>query len=412
MNPPTAHRRSRAEWRASAPLALLMLATVGCHFSFGIFFTPLLEELQSTRASVSSIFSLYMAVYVVAQVCAGALSDRLGPPLVIGVSGIVFASGFVGMSFIQASWQAYLCYGMLIAFGFAGTYVPAIAAAGHLQGSSEAAGVPFGTVLGVVTAGSGLGILVVGVLADQMLQHQDVRSAYRVLGLACAMTTTLLTVWLYRRKRATLSVNQPVGREGERWQGTTLRQVVLQPRAWVLVLANTGLNISVGTYTVHGVASARVAGLSAGLAGAGLFCAGAGRVVGSLAAGRVAYRVNPVRQWQAYAGMIAISMLWMASPAGALDYFFACTVFGLGFGGSTVAFPLLVAKTYGQQRLGGIFGFINLGYGVGGALGPLAAGLLFDLEGSYWPGFLVAACSAVAAVICITAARSTSSSLP
>ncbi|MDA2917741.1 MFS transporter, partial [Nitrospinae bacterium AH_259_B05_G02_I21] len=59
------------------------------------------------------------------------------------------------------------------------------------------------------------------------------------------------------------------------------------------------------------------------------------------------------------------------------------------------------------RRFGTIYGVVHLSNGVGGALGPLVVGYLFDVSGSYTLGFLLAfACLIVAAASMLVAVLS------
>ena len=63
--------------------------------------------------------------------------------------------------------------------------------------------------------------------------------------------------------------------------------------------------------------------------------------------------------------------------------------FGLGYGGMIVLWPLIVGHDFGRQAFGAIAGVLGtLGLSIGGALGPIIAGVLYDNTGSYDWAFL------------------------
>jgi MFS family permease len=80
-------------------------------------------------------------------------------------------------------------------------------------------------------------------------------------------------------------------------------------------------------------------------------------------------------------------------------------LFGLGYGGMIVLWPLTVGHDFGRRAFGAIAGVLGaIGLSLGGAAGPILAGALFDGTGSYdWAFggcmslFLVGACAAGAA---------------
>ena len=69
-------------------------------------------------------------------------------------------------------------------------------------------------------------------------------------------------------------------------------------------------------------------------------------------------------------------------------YLFA-VFFGLGTGGISVLASPLVAKLFGLNSHGLILGILSLGITIGGSVGPLFAGYIFDVTGGYQVAFLV-----------------------
>jgi MFS family permease len=85
-------------------------------------------------------------------------------------------------------------------------------------------------------------------------------------------------------------------------------------------------------------------------------------------------------------------------------------VYGLTGGGGLVLAPLMVGECFGVRSVGTIFGVLAIAAVVGGAAGPLLAGLIFDATGSYYPAFVVFAIGEATAAIAISQARSPRSS--
>ena len=62
---------------------------------------------------------------------------------------------------------------------------------------------------------------------------------------------------------------------------------------------------------------------------------------------------------------------------------------GLGVGSWLPAMSMTTSTTFGLASYGTIFGVINLSSMLGGAIGPLTAGMIFDANGSYLWSFIV-----------------------
>ena len=79
-------------------------------------------------------------------------------------------------------------------------------------------------------------------------------------------------------------------------------------------------------------------------------------------------------------------------------YLFAA-IFGFGYGGLVAMTSIVVAGLFGIGSLGIILGFIMFSQSVGGFIGPMAAGRIFDITQSYTPAFMVCAALSVIAIM-------------
>ena len=60
--------------------------------------------------------------------------------------------------------------------------------------------------------------------------------------------------------------------------------------------------------------------------------------------------------------------------------------------------PRLTASIFGVKYMGAIYGSLSVADGIGFAIGPVLAGYLFDLSGSYNDAFLITAVGVFIAV--------------
>jgi MFS transporter, OFA family, oxalate/formate antiporter len=77
----------------------------------------------------------------------------------------------------------------------------------------------------------------------------------------------------------------------------------------------------------------------------------------------------------------AESPAWMA-------WLYAITM-GLGIGSWLPTMSMLVSGYFGLAHYGTIFGVITIPYAVGSAIGPLAAGRMYDASGTYDQVFIL-----------------------
>jgi cyanate permease len=58
-------------------------------------------------------------------------------------------------------------------------------------------------------------------------------------------------------------------------------------------------------------------------------------------------------------------------------------VFGVGFAAGDTIIAKVIPDVFGMRAIGAIMGVLTLGWRCGAALGPAAAGFLYDATGSY-----------------------------
>jgi MFS family permease len=88
--------------------------------------------------------------------------------------------------------------------------------------------------------------------------------------------------------------------------------------------------------------------------------------------------------------VLSLGLLSAANTSLTALYIFAI-VFGLAFGSLDIILSLLPPHLFGLVALGAIIGVQNAVICLGGAIGPVVSGLIFDSTGSYQLSFVVSA---------------------
>ena len=109
--------------------------------------------------------------------------------------------------------------------------------------------------------------------------------------------------------------------------------------------------------------------------------------------------------------MAAVILVLFLSAGGAwwvLVVFVALN--GLSDGISGLLIGAKAADLYPPRMLGKVMGMMEVGRGIGIGLGPILAGLLFDLQGDYFLAFLISAGLTTASVFLMWGVRLTARS--
>jgi MFS family permease len=80
-------------------------------------------------------------------------------------------------------------------------------------------------------------------------------------------------------------------------------------------------------------------------------------------------------------------------------------LFGLGFGARGPIITAMASQLFQGPRFGVIYGFLSVGSGVGGAIGPWFGGAIHDFTGSYRVAFLISVLFCAMGAACFWLAR-------
>ena len=375
----------------------------GLMFSFSVFLVPLLEEFHWSRGVAAGAFSVSAVVQGVLSPVVGALVDRVGPRRVILGGAVMLGLSSALASQITALWHLYLTTGVLTALGVCAAGWIAMAALLAQWFASRQA-----TMMGLAFSGMGVGVLTIGPLAQWLISTHGWREAYLWLGIGTLVLLVPL-VWIGVReaphapaRSATCSDGAPDG------AGVRVRAALATRAFWALFFAYLCTPLAVFTVVTHQVAFAVDHGFPrmfvASIFGLTGFMSIVGRIVFGFAADRIGRALSATISYGCTAvGTLALVSIEHAPHTAAL-YVYAL-LFGLGFGARGPIITAIAAQLFPGRRFGAIYGFLSVGNGLGGALGPWFAGAVFDLTGSYRTPFLIATLFCVAGSICFWLAQ-------
>jgi len=165
----------------------------------------------------------------------------------------------------------------------------------------------------------------------------------------------------------------------------TLARAIKTGRFWLFFIQMITFGMGMNIITVHVVAFIVDVGYSR-MFGASIFALAGALGLVSAVGGFISDRIG--REWTYTLGCsamllgIVVLMLVRDTSFPWMLYLFA-VLYGVGVGVETPMSMAAQADIFGGKQLGTIMGFTNLGFGLGGALGPWLAGYIFDVTSSY-----------------------------
>ena len=394
-----AHRTARpAETPPSQGFlaTLILLALVmntlarGVTETFAVFLLPVQEALGASRADMTAAYSIFMLVLGISNPFAGQLIDRSGARVTYTFGLLALGLGYLAAGYVSNIWFYYLCVGVLPGLGSAA--IGMVAASSLLSRWFTAR---IGSIMAVPYAASGLGMLLLPLLTQYLLETYDWRSVYKLLGLGVLSLIPLIVFLpLGRISRGSVAwrrMRQSGGQTSSFW---TLRNASRTSAFWGLFALYAFTSIAAYSVLPQSVAFLVEMGFGPLVAAGAFGFTGILSAVGILGIGWLSDRLGRLRAVTfSYICSIAgtLSLLCVAIwPSPILVYGYV-VLFGLMQGARGPVILSYVTLLFPGGSVGSIYGALSLGMGLGAALGSWVSGLLYEITGTYYASFLFAA---------------------
>jgi sugar phosphate permease len=389
-------------WVVFASAAIVFLTGGTFFYGFGALFNPIVNEFGWSRASVSFAFSLRSEVGGLAAPVVGFAVDRVGSRRLMVVGVALVAIGFVLLSRIESLWAFYGAV-VVIAIGMSATGGPVgmVAIAHWFQRQR-------GRALAVMTVGAGASGVMVLVLAA-LISAVGWRDALVIM--AAVQLVVCIPLALSVRNRPEDMGLRPDGEPFERIggeertrppaaaEGMTAREALRSGTFWKMAIAGGLTNLGVIAIVVHQIPFfTSSVGLSEGLAAASVTAMTLLSLLGRLGFGYLADTMDKRHVTAACYAITGLALLLYASVYEAWQILYVLPVFALGFGGSIPVRPAFQAEYFGLKAFGAIQGLAFTIATLGGLLGPVFAGWMYDVTESYRLAFTLLAGGSLLAV--------------
>lgn len=365
---------------------IIQAVGVGTFVSYGVFFNSLADEFGWSRAAISGASSLAYLLSGVFGIAIGRLNDIYGPRNLVRIAAVFLGTGVMLMTQVTEIWQLYVFYGIIFGIGLSAVDVIALTTTARWFSHSR------GFMTGLVKVGTGAGQFLVPFLASILIAAYGWRQAYLNIG-AVVMVILFAVAQILKRdpgagnSRETSAIRSMVQSPGIQDNNLSAKDAIRTVQLWIICGVNVLLVFSLLIIIVHIVPHAIDLGLSATQAAGVLSTIGAVSIIGRLTTGTAIDRVGS-KPTMVVCLLILLSALLFLQVADSLWmlYLFAC-VYGVAHGGFFTAISPLTAEVFGIASHGAIFGIVVFFGTVGGAIGPIVAGQMFDISGSYIMAF-------------------------
>ena len=390
----------------SAAGGLQLLAGLLWMQSYGAYVVLLRAEFGWSAALVAGAFAMTRIESGILGPLQGWLTDRYGPRVILGIGTVIFGVGFMLFSQVESLLAFYLTFALIALGSSLGGFATVMVAIVNWFNRHRAKAVAVSQI------GFSLGGLCVP-LVILSLEAFGWRATAFYSGVIVIVVGLPLTMLVRHRPGDYGDVvdggGVPDGADGRPLSATgpdfTARQAMGTAAFWLVSVGHASALLTVSSVMVHLVPHL-TAGLSYSLANAGLVVSlmtvfqMAGQIGGGFLGDRFNKRLICVICMLSH--MAALLLLAHADSWWMVVMF--AVLHGLAWGVRGPQMVALRADYFGVSSFGTIMGFSSLIVMLGMSIGPIFAGYLYDIQGSYTLAFTVMGLSAMAGSLCFVLA--------
>lgn len=360
--------------------ALLGCVAIGALFSLAVFLQPMSEATGWSRTGISAAMTLDFLTMGVAAFGWGALTDRLGPRIVVLSGAVLLGLGLALASRATSLLEFQILYGVVVGVAVGAVFAPMIATVTGWFDRRR------GLAVSLVSAGMGVAPMTIAPFASWLIQSYDWRTAQLII--AIGAWVLLIPAALLVRRAPTAQEGAP-GAPAEGGEDLSVGRALRSPQFIVLSLTFFFCCAAHSGPIFHVVSYAMACGLPAMTAVTIYSAEGIAGLGGRLLFGLLGDRFGARR-------IVVLGLMVQALGAGAYyftrsagEFYAVAILFGLAYGGVMPLYAVIAREYFPMRMMGTVFGAAAMVSSLGMALGPAVGGWLFDTFGGY--GFLYVA---------------------
>ena len=393
-------------WIIVASTFVLQFVAMGLsYYAFGVYLKPLTEALETDRFYVALTLSFQSMIVAMLSPLAGRAFARYDVRWLLSLGVLSLMTGFLLLSQVTALWQLYLLYGGLVGIGMVliGT-IPCNMLLANWFARRR------GTAMGISQFGITISATVLVPVVTWLLLTYGMQVSFVVCGIGAAVLL-LPVIWLTAIRRPEDVGLHPDGRstplapdsfDSTQW---TFVRAVGNRDFWLIALTMGPCFMAIASVVLAMPSHATDLGLTpmqaSGVVAVTTFMGALAKPTFGILADQFNQRV-----------VVALAILLQASGVsvllGAADQLTLSIggfLFGLGYGGMSPLWSVLIAERFGRAAFASAMGAIMPMIMPFNMVGLPLATLIFDTSGTYLPVFYVHLVGYVIALIAVSQLR-------
>jgi MFS family permease len=378
-------------WIIVGIAATILLVTSSVRFATAALVPYLSDSASGPQWSYGAIgigFSIQWLALAAVSPYIGWLGDRYGIRKLLLLGGVLFLAGMLLMGMMTSLWQFYLYFGIIL--GIASSIFTVLLVSGVALWFRKCLGI----AMGLIWSFQGIGVLMFIYLISATFEQLGMKWIFWLPGLAGGLLVLLL-VKFFSDDPAEKGLRpfgapeeEPIKKIEKDESAKTRARVFLQQAQrtqtfWNLInihlwgcMGHQIINVLIVAIAVdRGLSFGAAAGVLAVQQATGVFVRGVVPVIAELVGSKQVWVVGMFLQ--------AFPLLIFLFVQEAWAFYIFAVLFGVGQSCEVPTFPIANRQYYGNVPQGSLYGWQNVGSGLGMGMAPVCGGFIWDLTGSY-----------------------------
>ncbi len=378
---------------------------LGVLYAWSVLSKQITKEWGWNETQTALPYSIAIIAFALMMVPAGRLQDKIGPRWVATMGGILCGVGFIIASLGQSLMGMVIGFGVLAGTGIGCGYASATPPAVKWFPSART-----GLIAGLVVAGFGLASVYIAPLANYLLGAFGIQKTFFIFGVAFFIIVVILAQFLKNPPAGYKAVGNPApaASPGKPAKAAAvgvdyeLSEMLRTPQfylLWIMFVFASGAGLMIIGKL------AKIVDLQAGIKAGFAFVAflAVGNAAGRIIAGVLSDKLGRTRTMFIVFVIQAVLMFSLSGLSSYGSLFMASVLIGANYGANLSVFPSVTKDYFGLKNFGVNYGMVFTAWGVGGILGPILSGAIFDASKNFNSAYLIAGiCLLIAAGMTFT----------
>jgi len=368
--------RAHYRWIIVAAGGVLGCVAIGGLFSLPVFLRPIAQDTGWSTTGISTAMTLAFVALAVGSIGWGALSDRVGPRIVVLAGAVLLTTGLALASLATSLVAFQLLFGVVVGVAAAAIFAPMMACVTGWFDTRRSLAVS------LVSAGMGMAPMTMSPLAAWLVQGHDWRTSLQII--AALVAIIMLPVALLVRRPPALAQATSAAAPGAAHEPSLSVGQAMRSAPFLILVLTSFLSCATHSGPIfHTVSYAVTCGIPLMAAVSIYSMEGLAGMGGRLVFGLLGDRFGAARILVLALLAQAIVVLGYVAARQLGSFYTVAALFGFTYAGVMPLFAVIARENFPLRMMGTVIGGTTTASSLGMALGPVLGGLIYDTFSSY-----------------------------